>query len=47
MLHPGRDGEVWLQGVVKAFLGNLHGIGDAVKGEDLVTLVSVIGGNVV
>lgn len=44
VLHPGHDGEVFVQGVVEAVFWDLHRVALAIKVEHLVALLTVVGG---
>lgn len=46
VLHPGHDGEVFVQRVVEAVFWDLHRIALAIKVEHLVTFLAVVGGQV-
>ena len=42
MFHPHGDCEVQVQRVVEAGRWDLNGVGPTIKGEDLVTLLTVV-----
>lgn len=44
MFHPGSNGELWRQPMVQHFIWNSHGGADAIKLKHLVTLMSLVGG---